>query len=344
MKGSTSEHFDAEIDLTLVKVKSGLGAVRNLRAALLDLAYALQTRPHHRGLLVLIETSISADRLHKEWDLAGETLRPEIIARLGILILEAGQFSGYPELPPKSFLSQLEHVVHRETNKAGRRLPRPDYDSEILKILVHYWLLKEKSLSNGRLQQASGCTYPTVAKSLKKLAPYLHRNSDRSFVLETFPRQAWSALLTQGDKLRHTVSFADRSGQPRLADDLGRRLKKLGRSDLAVGGVIGARAHYSGLDLAGTPRLDVTVHCPDQSLDLDFVARLDPGLAPVSTRDEPPVLVVHVLQRKENFFISAPSGGWYADPVECLLDLHEAHLEQQAAELFSSLAPTPAQL
>jgi hypothetical protein len=341
MKGSTSEHFDAEIDLTLVEVKSGLGAVRNLRAALMDLAYALQTRPHHRGLLVLIETSITADRLHKEWDLAGQTLRPEIIARLGILILEAGQFSGFPELPPKSFLSQLEHVVHRETNKAGTRLPRPDYDSEILKILIHYWLLKEKPLSNGRLQKASGCTYPTVAKSLEKLAPYLHRNSDRSFVLETFPRQAWSALLTQGDKLRHTVSFTDRSGRPRQADDLGRRVGKLGRSDVALGGVNGAREHYPSLDLAGTPRLDVTVHCPEQTLDLGFIAQLDPGLAPVSSRGEPAVLVVHVLQRRENFFVPMPNGGWCADPVECLLDLHEARLEPQAAEFFNALAPRP---
>jgi hypothetical protein len=36
-----------------------------------------------------------------------------------------------------------------------------------------------------------------------------------------------------------------------------------------------------------------------------------------------------------------PEGGWRADSVECLLDLHEARLESQAAEFFNALAPTP---
>ncbi|MGC4074015.1 MAG: hypothetical protein QM760_16185 [Nibricoccus sp.] len=55
MENRSTQTFDAEIDFTYVEVKTGLNAVRNLRAALLDLAYALQSHPNHQGMLVLAE-------------------------------------------------------------------------------------------------------------------------------------------------------------------------------------------------------------------------------------------------------------------------------------------------
>ena len=336
--------FDAEIDLTLVEVKSGLNAVRNLRAGLLDLAYALQGRPNYRGLLILADTHISEGRLQKEWDLASETLRPDITARLSILSFEAGRFRGYPHTPPQSFLARLEEIVGRETSQAGRRLPRPDYSSEVLKILIRDWFLKNGPMTTTRLQKVAGCAYPTVAKTLDKLSPYLRRNSDRSFGLARFPKDEWSTLLMRGDEVRQTVRFADRSGQPRSPDTLARRIAKLGRNDVALGGVLGARNHYPNLDLLGTPRVDLTIHCPGNRMDLGFVSRIDPGLMPASPSDAPPALVVHALRRQETFFTPMPEGGLSADPVECLLDLHEARLESQAEEFFNTFAPKPLSL
>jgi hypothetical protein len=260
---------------------------------------------------------------------------------LGIVIFQNGGFRGYPELPPTSFLARLEEVVRQETSHAGRRMPRPDYFSEILKVLIHDWFLRKESTTSGRLQEIVGCTYPTVAKVLDKLSPYLRRNSDRSIALAGFPRAAWSALLAREEDVRHTTRFIDRSGQQRTPENLARRLAKLGRSDLAIGGVLGARSHYPNLDLLGTPRVDLTVHCPGHRLDLNFVSRIDPGLLPAQSVSEPATLVVHVLQRREAWFTPLPDGGWRADPVECLLDLHEARLEAQAAEFFNALAPTP---
>lgn len=337
----SSPRIDAEIDLTLVEVKSGLNAVRNLRAGLLDLAYALKGRPNHRGLLVLADTNISERRLQEEWKLASDTLRPDVAARLGILSFEEGNFRGYPDLPQKIFLARLEEIVCRETSQAGRQLPRPDYSSEILKILIRDWFLKNGPMTATRLQEIAGCAYPTVAKTLDKLSQYLRRNSDRSFGLARFPKDMWSTLLTRGDDLRQTVRFADRSGQPRLPDILARRLAKLGRSDVALGGVLGARNHYPNLDLLGTPRVDLTVHCPGNRMDLGFVFRVDPGLMPADSSDAPPALVVHVLRRREAFFTPMAEGGLCADPVECLLDLHEARLESQAEGFFNAFAPKP---
>lgn len=341
MKRSLDEDFDGDIDDTFIEVKLGLNAVRNLRAGLLNLAYALQSHPHRRGLLVLAETNITPARLEREWDLARQALRSEWIDRLSIVVFEDGRFRGYPELPSPTFLARLEEVVRQETNLAGRRMPRPDYFSEILKALIHHWLLRKEAMTLGRLQEIVGCTYPTVAKALDKLSPLVRRKSDRSVLLDSFPRTAWSALLTRGDDVRQTTYFVDRSGQQRAPENLARRLAKLGRNDLAVGGVLGARSHYPNLDLLGTPRVDLTVHCPGPRLDLSFISRIDPGLSPASFASEPAALVVHVLRRKEAWFSPLPEGGWRADPVECLLDLHEARLEAQAAEFFNALAPAP---
>lgn len=341
MENRPDQTFDAEIDFTYVEVKSGLNAVRNLRAGLLDLAYVLQSHPNHRGMLVLADANITNARLENEWDLARQTLRFEIFSRLSILTYQNGEFRGHPYLPPQSFIDRLQEVVGRETSLAGRPLPRPDYFSEILKLLIHHWLQRDEPMTTASLQTKIGCAYPTVAKTLEKLAPFLSRSSDRRVALKTFPKAAWSALITRGDEVRQTRRYVDRSGELRTPDSLVRRLTKLGRRDLAIGGVLGARSHFPNLDLLGNPRLDLTLHCPGSRLDLSFVARVDPGLVLANSDQEPAALVVHVLRRKESLFSAMPEGGWRADPVECLLDLHEARLEAQAAEFFSALAPVP---
>jgi hypothetical protein len=48
--------------------------------------------------------------------------------------------------------------------------------------------------------------------------------------------------------------------RPRSPEVLLQRLSELNRSDIAVGGVLGARHYFPGLDLVGTPRLDLVVH------------------------------------------------------------------------------------
>ncbi len=98
MENRQHQTFDAEIDFTYVEVKSGLNAVRNLRAGLLDLAYVLQSHPNHQGMLVLADTNITTARLEHEWDLARQTLRFEIFSRLSILTYQNGEFRGHPHL------------------------------------------------------------------------------------------------------------------------------------------------------------------------------------------------------------------------------------------------------
>jgi hypothetical protein len=113
-------------------------------------------------------------------------------------------------------------------------------------------------------------------------------------------------------------------------------LRALGRDDIAVGGVWGAKNYYPSLDLIGNARLDLSVHSPKKAVDLSFVQRLDPALVESTRRDEPPTLAVHTIRRAVPLFHSGKNDVSWADPVECLLDLHETHLEAQAQELLQS--------
>lgn len=326
-------------DGTLIEIKIGSNAVRGVREALLELAYRLQSRPSPtQGLLVLVEPRITSARLAEEWELASKTFRPNIADHLGIVLIERNELREFRGKLKPAIRNRLRQMVDMEVRAPSPNLPRIEYYPEILKILMHEWLWGRGPMTAERLARFAGCTYPTVASSLRRLAPLLVRHSDRRFELRQFPTHAWAGLIASGDRIRHTLRFADRSGAPRSPDLLIRRLARLGRTDIAIGGVVGAKGLYADLDIVGIPRLDVTVHCPQHRLDTSFVGQADPALIPAESHDEPAALVVHVIRRQESLFRPGPDAVPYADPVECLSDLHEMRLESQARELFKFFA------
>ena len=143
-------------------------------------------------------------------------------------------------------------------------------------------------------------------------------------------------FVAKSTTIRATRFYADRSGLPRPAATLLEKLKDLGSDDIAVGGVLGARHYVPQLDLVGTPRLDVTIHRDQTNESIaKWVRRLDPGLVPAEP-GESVYLAVHTLSMPRNYFTTGAGMVW-ADEVDCLLDLHEARLEQQALELLDSL-------
>lgn len=190
------------------------------------------------------------------------------------------------------------------------------------------------------LMEISGTSHPTVSRSLERFDHYLKRHSDRSAELRSFPREEWARLLAVSDEVRGTVRFADRSGQARSPESLLRRLRKIGGQDVAVGGVLGAKHYQPSLDLVGNPRLDISIHSGRKTADLSFVERLDPGLEKTVKRDESPTLVIHTIRRAASLFQHGEDSLPWADPVECLLDLHEARLESQALEFLNSFPAT----
>jgi len=317
-----------------VEVKSGTHSFRNVRASLLGLAYLLSREPDSRALLVLPDSRITEDRLRAEVRLAEQTLRPEVMGRLSLVLGKDHGYFGIPDDLDKDFQLRLDGLIKKESPDGAK--PRQFYYG-VVAVMVHEWLLGHGPVTTDWLMKTVGCSYPTAARALQRLAHQLVRYSDRRAALRRFPREEWARFVTVAGEVRTTLRYADRSGQARSAHSLLRRLEKLGRSDVAVGGVEGARHYDPEIDLVGLPRLDLTLHCPDRRVDLSFVEQLDPALKETAERDAPASLVVHLLRRKASLFQPGDGGLQWADPVECLLDLHEARLEPQAKAFVNSL-------
>jgi len=323
-----------------VEVKSGIHGFRNLRASILGLAYWLRMNPNDRGLLVVVDSRIANERLAKEQQLVENVLHPDVRRRLKVVGARKKQYIGLPADLGKDFRLWLDRLVLKQS--PSTKLRESFYT--ILEILLHQWLLGQGPMTSDWLMKTAGCSSPTVREALRLLDYCLRRQSDRKVELDRFPRDEWARLVAVSDKVRSTTSFVDRSNQPRSPESLLRRVQHLGRTDLAVGGVWGAKHYQPDLDLVGNPRLDLCLHCSDKRADLGFVEQMDPALEMTKRRDESPALVVHVVSRAVSLFQPNKEGLPWADPVECLLDLHEARLEAQARDFLNSFLPAKGQI
>ena len=144
-------------------------------------------------------------------------------------------------------------------------------------------------------------------------------------------------MLAGSARARSTARFADQSGPPRSLEAHIHRLEKLKPAGLAIGGVLGAKHYCRDLDLVGSPRLDLSLHCSSHRMNLDFIEKLDPALKQVEDPLAPATVIVHAVRHADPLFVRRRGGLAWADPVECLLDLHEAHLDAQAAQFLEHL-------
>jgi hypothetical protein len=336
--------LDGNLQNRLLEVKVGVSALRSVRVGLMQLAYALSERPEFEGILVLPDVSVTLERLREEWRRVSSVLRPEVLNRLSICIGESGHVIGIPRDPDPKTKQAIVDLIATVRPQATLSLSRPDYSFVVMELLVQQWLLGQGPVTTKWLMEAAGCSYPTVAAVLLRFGHCLVRHSDRRVELRAFPMEEWAGLVAVSEKARGTLRYADRSGQPRSTESLLRRLQNLNRKDIAVGGVIGAKHYDPYLDIIGSSRLDLSLHCPSEIADLSFIERLDPGLARTEKRDEPASIVVHLLRRADPLFQIGKEGLAWADPVECLCDLHEARLEPQAREFLNSFPPMKGQL
>lgn len=321
-----------------VRSISGLDSARTLRGEILSMAEAVAREPHTEQVLCLVRPRMTEDRLEEEWQLMRRVVRPKVLRRLSIcVLLTDGRYHTFGEVPESQLAVLCRDAGRRESKPGTTRLPPPVYSFIVLKLFVYMWLGNRGPVTARWLADTAGCSYPTVASAVKRFGRAIVRRSDRRLELREFPRQEWSRLLTIADEARSTLRFADRSGLPRSPSTLLERLQKLRPDGVAIGGVAGARHHHPELDLMGLPRLDLSVHCPERTAEVGFVARLDPGIEVTSDPTEPVCLVVHFVRHRETLFEENSGGIPWADPVECLLDLHEARLESQAAEFVRAL-------
>ncbi len=315
----------------------GLDAVRTLRAEVMAMAEAAH-EAKARQLLCLVSPRMTEERIGEEWRLAGQVLRPEVVRRLSVHVVHAdGRGRSFGDIP-ESIAADLCRAGERREPRVGTvRLPAPDYSFIILKLFVYAWLTRRGPVTARWLGDTAGCSYPTVASATRRIARVVSRRPDRRLELREFPRQEWSRVLTLAEDARSTMRFADRARQPRTASSLAERLQHLRPEGVAIGGVLGARHYDPELDLMGLPRLDVSILSPGREADIAFVRQLDPALEATSDPAEPARLVVHFVRHRESLFEAEANGLPWADPVECLLDLHEARLEPQAAQFVRAV-------
>ncbi len=334
---ATKNDADAIVGKRFVLVKGGASALRSIRSALMELAYELARFPDREAYLVLPDVKVTESRLRQEWELAKSVLQPDLLARLSICVEEGGRYVGIPRNPDPETERILNGRVHQESQNKSVGLPRPEAPSVVFKILFLHWLTDGSPVTTRWLESVAGFSYPTIAKALRPLRGYIERLSNRSIRLRWFPREEYLRLIAMSNRLRSTIRYADRSGRPRSLESHLKRLEKLALNDVAIGGVLGAKHYFPNLDLVGLPRLDLSVHCPGKFMDLSFISRLDPALKRVDDPFEPASLVVHAVRHVDSFFAPRDGGLAWADPVDCLLDLHEARLEMQASQFLENL-------
>lgn len=315
-----------------VEIKSGEHSLRNLRAGMLQLAYYLAQRPDMRGVLVLTDTRITDAALKRERNLAASALRPEVLGRLSIAVDGGSEIRGIPPDMQGPFHAWLRKLIGKETRARGKQ--RGQQEDAIFLVLLDQWFQRKEPVTTRWLMDSAGCSYPTAAKALQQLGPFIRRTSDRKVKLWGFPQEHWQRVVANLNRVHPTVRYVDRSGQRRRPEQLLERAKSLGRKDLAIGGVVAARHYDSHFDLRGLPRLDLTLHCPDGAADLSFVDQLDPALGWTTSQDDAATLAVHVLHRGNPFFVPGKGALPLADRVTTLLDLHEGRIVQQANELL----------
>lgn len=323
----------------IAEVKHGVDALRGVRGALIELAYALGQHPGARAYLVLVDSAITEARLRREWDCSGSVLRPEVLDRISICLLASaeGSLRGIPDDPPEDVARWLRDVVDRKARRLPARVERTAYEFVVLKLLILQWLTKRQPVTTKWLMQTAGCSYPTVARVLKRLGSLVERQSDRRIALRFFPAEDFERLSAMSERARLTTRFVDQSGQPRSPDAYVRRLGNMNPQGVAIGGVLGAGRHVPRLDLVGAPRLDLSVHCYRKPYDLDFVKKLDPALKIEMDPLKPANLVTHAVRHADPMFLQRDGNLPIADPLECLLDLREARLEAQASQFLREL-------
>lgn len=316
-------------------------AVRELRAALMELAGWLADHPEQRGLLMLFGNRLSAKRLEEELNSAGKILQPAVYERLRVL--ELPEHDSLRDTLKEAGLNREEAATVEQvlqvhfTQKPAARSPRPAARDLVFEHLVNTYLLGMGPMTTDSITAATNFSYPTVAKALGKLGASVRRHSDRRVELKHFPRQEWSRFISAYERSQFCQKFTVATELARTPESLLKRFRKLALPETAVGGVHAANYYDPQFDLVGYSRLDICVSGKLLDRAPELARQIDPALesTPFSTAN--PAVVIWPVHSAEPLFQQDPqSDTRWADPVTCLLGLHDARLEAQAEELIQA--------
>ena len=185
----------------------------------MQLALSLSDKPEiERACLVLRLSRLSLDRVRHEWMKIKEVLHPKVAQ--GLSLVAIGQGDVWVE-PDEEFLHRIANVFQMtsgdtsDTAATVIKLQPKQKHLEVLKVLIHRWLLREGALSIGKLAEQVGCTYSTVKEALDRLQQRrsITRQANRSVELTKFPISSWNELLALSESMRRSFRYRTYPGK-----------------------------------------------------------------------------------------------------------------------------------
>jgi hypothetical protein len=330
---------DAEVGNRLIEIKTGgtSSSMRSIREGLMQLAYGLHERKEATGYLVLSDTRATKQTIEDEWKCASAVLDTDIGKRIVISFEKDGEIQGITRPLDPETKTVIADILRKKRAQSGPHINRPDARFVVTKVLINQWLVSGEAMTATWIAATCGYSYPTVAKVIQGLGSLIERLPNRKIRLRSFPNDEYLRLIANSDRARATARYVDASGDQRSPDRHLRRLERLNPKGVAIGGVYGARHYFADLDIVGAPRLDLSFHARDLEADIDFINKLDPALERTHDLSRPASVVVHHVYNANPLFAKRIEGLAWADPVECLLDLHDARLEMQAKQFLDAL-------
>jgi hypothetical protein len=327
-------HVDAIYGQLIFEIKNNVKDIRLFQSSLIRLSRILTDMPNHIGILILDGTKLSGPRLKEEWDNFSKFVKPDIFSRLKLVVLSKYEVTEKIGDINKDETDIVLEIHEKYSQKSiEKNVRKPDAFFEILRILIIQWFRVNGPLQVNKICQLSGYSYPAVSSALEKMELQLRKHSNRSVELKSFPQDLWFKLKAASDNVRLPQGFW--ANKSRDTEYLKNKILNKTNFEVGFGGIIGTKHYFPGIDLLGIPRLDLTVQKWSNSKIENFVKSLDPGLKKVQP-GQLPQIVIHNIHRNEPLFVNDGSM-LFADELECLLDLHESRLEQQASELLQFL-------
>jgi hypothetical protein len=328
----------------VIELKLGHQGVRDLHASVVKAALQVAGRPSlSRAVLVADLPRMSRSRVVDEWAQLGAVLKADVVGRVALVARASDDWVVLPgrdaELDAIAAAARESLPARAEErapprSRSGWTAPR----QEVWKALLDAWLKNEPPVALGDLAARSGCSLPTVTQTLALLdgLSEVRRSRNRAVALCALPRRSLQEVRAAARHTREAGRYDDASGRPADVARLLSRLERLAPENVALGGVVAARALDPDFDLNGLPRLDLLVLPGDP---LVWLRKLDPALEPQPAgHPSQPLLVLHRVARV------APRGSAgsahrlpLASPAETLLDLLELGLEEQAEAFVRAL-------
>lgn len=319
-------------DRFVLKLSVKLSGARELRERFFDMAIKLLAEPKKKGIYIIFEPEMTNNRIRNEAEKFESMFQESILKRLTVISISFNEAKQAECIQTRFFSAtdfEIEDVLPDLVVKLREvpKEPQVDYDFFIKKLLVLKSLTHPEFVSRDWIKKTVGCSYSPIDRTIDSLGALLERNLSRKLRLKYVSEDLLSELALRGPKARSTKRFSFGFGPKPSPQDWFDRLGNGDHPEIVMGGILGALVYFPDLDIAGTPRIDLSIQSIKQ-VNYSVLDDLFPGLEEIKDPSLPCDVVVHSQHHSDPFPRTYQKKG-VADEVECLLDLFEQNLKTE---------------